>query len=416
MKTKLVSLCLPIFSLLLFSTFAIAQTYSETIVYSFGGSTGDGQNPWGGLVMDAAGNLYGTTSAGGDASCVGHLQNTCGTVFKIDPAGNETVLHAFTGGTDGENPLASLVMDKSGNLYGATPYGGLHHTQGGTVFKITPSGKYVVLHRFGGAPDGQTPYGSLTLDAAGNIYGTTFLGGNSTARLCQPQRGPKGCGTVFKLSPTGKETILYNFNLESDGGLPSANVILDAQGNIYGGTSGAGANNYGTLFKLTPSGTFTVLYNFCSAINCTDGAQAAYIAMDGSGNIFGYTGSVGPVIGSGLFAIAFEYSTAGVETPLYSFCAGFTCPSGSEPYGQVLLLNGNLYGTTYLGGAGESGSVYELTASGSESLLWSFDVSVRFDGHQPLSGVIADAAGNLYGTSLEGGNSGFGTVFKLTRN
>ncbi len=401
------------------SALAPAQTYSESILYSFGSSSGDGINPWSGLVMDGAGNLYGTTNVGGDLNCPAinfNFDVGCGTVFKIDTLGNETILHTFHGGKDGANPVNSLTIDEAGNLYGITLYGGYKAGQGGTVFKIRPSGKYSILHAFTGAPDGQNPWGSLTLDAAGNIYGTTSLGGNSVSTPCKPRRGTPGCGIVYKLSPKGVETILYNFNGGSDGAFPKGNVVLDSIGNLYGAATEAGPNNYGYLFKLSPQNELTNLYSFCSQINCADGTLPSFLTLDSQGNLYGIAGADGRSMnGFGFPGAIFEHSPAGLETTLATFCIGFTCPNGSGPYGNLLLDGATLYGTTYEGGQYEEGTVYELSTAGVETLLYSFGFSEQA-GMQPLSGVIADQAGNLYGTTLGGGSQGKGAVFKLTKN
>jgi uncharacterized repeat protein (TIGR03803 family) len=404
-------------SLVLLPVLAHAQTYTESILYSFGSASNDGINPWGGLVMDSAGNLYGTTTIGGDVSCHDSKDGVgCGTVFKVDAAGNETILHTFRGGLDGATPVNSLTMDKAGNLYGITLYGGYKAGQGGTVFKVSPSGEYSILHAFTGAPDGQNPWESLTLDADGNIYGTTTLGGNSVATPCQPRRGTLGCGTVFKLNPKGVETILYNFNADANGASPTGNLLLDSAGNLYG-TAQGGANNYGVLFKLSSANVVTVLYSFCSEINCADGTIPADITSDSEGNLYGIAGNDGfSIFGSGFPGVVFEYSTAGVETALYTFCIGFTCPNGDGPYGHLLLSGGNIYGTTYGSTGHGAGTVYELTTTGIETVLYFFDYNVIGDGTGPLSGVISDQAGNLYGTTYGGGAQAKGTVFKLTKN
>lgn len=414
--------CLTITALVLafvsvFVVSAAAQTYSESILYNFGTSSKDGINPWGGLIIDKAGNLYGTTLTGGDLSCGAPLYVGCGTVFRVSPTGHEVILHTFRGGKDGANPVASLVQDSAGNIYGETLYGGTAHHQG-AIFKITPAGVYSIVHTFKGAPgDGQNPWGSLMLDASGNIYGTASLGGNSGAQACNPKGGVPGCGVVFKISPSGTETILYNFQGGTDGGFPMGNVVFDAAGNLYGAASSFGQNRLGVLFKVTAANQYSVLYTFCSAINCADGTLPANITMDGQGNLYGIAGPNGfSPAGFGYAGVIFEYSTSGVESALGTFCIGFSCPNGSEPYGTLLVSGGNLYGTTYLGGSGNEGEVYELTTSGVETILYSFDFDTLHDGYQPLSGVIADKAGNLYGTTYTGGTQGKGTVFKLTKN
>ena len=202
---------------------------NESVLYSFG--TGiDGQNPYAGLIQDASGNLYGTTLYGGT--------NNLGTVFKVTPAGVETVLYSFGTGTDGQYPRAGLIQDASGNLYGTTMQGGTKNK--GTVFKVTPAGVETVLYSFGTGTDGQTPFAGLIQDASGNLYGTTFEGGTN------------GLGTVFKVTPVGVETVLYSFGAGIDGQTPYARLIQDASGNLYGTTFQGGTNGLGTVFKISP--------------------------------------------------------------------------------------------------------------------------------------------------------------------
>ena len=187
-----------------------------------------------GLLQDASGNLYGTTFAGGT--------NGYGTVFKVTPAGVETVLYSFSGGTDGQYPQAGLIQDASGNLYGTTYgidlYGGTNSN--GTVFKVTPSGVGTVLYSFGTGTDGNYPYAGLIQDASGNLYGTTTGGGANNK------------GTVFKVTPAGVETVLHSFGTGTDGRYPYAGLIQDTSGNLYGTTHGGGTNNIGTVFKISP--------------------------------------------------------------------------------------------------------------------------------------------------------------------
>jgi uncharacterized repeat protein (TIGR03803 family) len=232
---------------------AQAQTY--TVLYAFKGQP-DGAIPYAGLLMDAPGNLYGTTYAGGLEKNHGKLNCiNCGTVFKLDSSGKETVLHRFAGGsTDGAYPVAGLVRDAAGNLYGTTTLGGRR----GTVFKLAKTGKNTVLYRFGSQQrDGTSPHGGLVRDpATGNFYGTTYDGGAS----CR-------CGTVFKLATTGKETVLHSFN-RTDGDFPLAGLVRDAAGNLYGTTSQGGG--LGNVFELDTTGKLTVLYNFTGG---ADGAR-----------------------------------------------------------------------------------------------------------------------------------------------
>jgi len=207
-----------------------------TLLHSFSG-TPDGEDPYAGLLRDRAGNLYGTTMFGGTGGGFG-------TVFRLDANGKLTLLHSFAGTPDGVNPLAGLLRDGAGNLYGTTEYGGTNGGYG-TVFKVNAKGKLTLLHSFAGTPDGQNPYSRLIRDSTGNLYGTTFYGGTS------------GYGSVFKLDPAGKLTILHSFNDSPDGAHPIAGLILDKAGNLYGTTSDGGDLNCGfsgcgTVFKVTP--------------------------------------------------------------------------------------------------------------------------------------------------------------------
>jgi uncharacterized repeat protein (TIGR03803 family) len=231
------------------TVFKLDTTGNVSVLHTFTGGS-DGKHPYGGLVRDAAGNMYGTTQKGGGNGCLGG--NGCGTVFKIDAAGNYTRLYSFTGprtNGDGSDSHAGLIRDASGNLYGTTYDGGA--ADKGTVFKLDTTGSETVLYSFTDQPDGANPIAGLVRDASGNLYGTTFFGGNAGCQF--------GCGTVFKLDTTGKETVLYRFTGGSDGSNPYAGVIIDAQGNLYG-TAGGGNGGpqcgfvagCGTVFKLTP--------------------------------------------------------------------------------------------------------------------------------------------------------------------
>jgi uncharacterized repeat protein (TIGR03803 family) len=227
------------------TVFKVTATGQETVIYSFVGGTTDGAEPYGGLVRDAAGNLYGTTISGG--------AYFWGTVFKLDPNGKETILHSFKGPPDdGGSPQATLVL-ASGNLYGGTAQGGLSNCGDGcgTLFQVNKrTGKEKVLYRFKGAPDGRAP-GTLVIDAMSNVYGATFEGGTFSNKEC-----PNGCGTVFKLSNTGKETVLHNFSGGSDGDYPIAGLVQDAKGRLYGASLNGGNSacdgGCGVVFKITP--------------------------------------------------------------------------------------------------------------------------------------------------------------------
>jgi uncharacterized repeat protein (TIGR03803 family) len=230
----------------------------ETVLYSFKGGS-DGSNPAAGLIVDSSGNLYGTTFNGGGGSGCGS-DFGCGTAFKLAPDGTETVLHAFTGGSDGGLPEAGLIADGSSNLYGTAYQGGASNL--GVVFKLAPDGTETVLYSFKGGGDGGVPAGTLIADSSGNLYGTTSEGGGSGCF-------GNGCGTVFKLAPDGTETVLHAFTGGSDGAHPNVALIADGAGNLYGTTGGGGITlcyeGCGTVFKLAPDGTETVLHAFTGA-------------------------------------------------------------------------------------------------------------------------------------------------------
>jgi uncharacterized repeat protein (TIGR03803 family) len=381
---------------------AHAQTYSENTLYVFGSSATDGSYPFGDLVGDAAGHLYGTTWSGGPSpNCSPY--NGCGTVFKLDSSGNETILHTFTGGSDGAEPVASLTMDGEGNLYGTTSAGGIstHYAGGaGTVFKITAAGEYSILHMFGANPsDGAAPRGSLTPDGRGSLYGTTTAGGSY------------GKGTVFELRANERETVLYSFRGKADGAYPGTNLLRDGVGNLYGTANQGGNFGVGVMFKLSLGRRLTVLHNFCSSPGCADGEYPLYIVRRAEGNFYGSTEYGG--LGQG---VIFEVSNAGVESTLYNFCAGGVgsgCPDGSGPT-RLLAFGGDLYGTASGGGNGGAGLVYKLTTSGVETVLYSFPANYS-EGATPV-GVISDSAGNLYGAALNGGSDNSGLVFELAKN
>jgi len=335
------------------------------VIYNIPGVAG-GAGPLAGLISDAAGNLYGTASFEGDASFGGN-----GAVFKLShDAGGRwrgTVLHTFQG-KDGANPTGGLIFDRAGNLYGTTVHGGKYgnSTFGGTVFKLTPepAGMWseTVLHSFQGK-DGANPTGDLVIDKAGNLYGTTESGGGHNS------------GLVFKLAPDTNdewiETVLHDFQ-GTDGATPAGGLIFDRAGNLYGTTSSGGTHNNGTVFKLSP---------------------------DASG----------------------EWS----ETVLHSFQGS---PDGANPYaGLIFDRAGNVYGTTYNGGVlsfGGVGTVFKLSpepnGEWTETVLHIFQTTgppnfQTTGGSRPQARLIFDRAGNLYGTAAVGGSGGVGVVFKLSR-
>lgn len=367
---------------------APAQTF--TTLHDFQG-TPDGSLAYAPLVRDNKGVLYGTTETGGTYGA--------GTIFKVDKNGKETVLHSFAGGSDGANPFAGLVLDSAGNLYGTTGNGGASSV--GTVFKLSKGGKETVLYSFaGGTADGCYPYGGLLRDAAGNLYGTT--------EVC----GASGVGTVFKLSKTGKETILHSFaGGSSDGEFPSfTSLLMDTGGNLYGVAEQGGTSNLGVVYKLSKAGKITILHSFAGGTS--DGCDVfGTPAMDASGNLYGTANSCG----SSQVGIVWKVSQKGKETVLHNFTAGAS--DGSEPIAGVIMDKGNLYGSTYQGGSADLGTVYKLSKSGNITLLHTFTGA---DGDYLYSGVIRDAVGNLYGTTLYGGNgeacnNRCGTVWRIAK-
>jgi uncharacterized repeat protein (TIGR03803 family) len=319
--------------------------YAEKVLYKFGNFP-DGLHP-NGVIRSKRGALFGTTNSGG--------QSSSGDVFALAPDGREKELYAFTGGSDGRMPISGVIRDKAGNLYGTTIWGGAHNK--GVVFKLakTKGAAYTetVVHSFGEGRDGVQPDAGLMADKAGNLYGTTIVGGRGKCSA-------GGCGTVYKIAPDGTETVLYDFKGGSDGNYPYAGVIEDSHGNLYGTAYVGGASNNGVVFKLAPDGT---------------------------------------------------------ETVLYSFAGG---SDGAHPYGGVIVDDtGNLYGTTEYGGASNLGTVFSLAPDGTETVLHSF--TGGSDGSYPQAGLIADDAGNLYGTTQYGGTGecnpllppGCGVVFEI---
>ncbi len=327
-----------------------------------------------------------------------------------------TSLYSFKGSHSGAGPAAGLVAGGKGTFFGTTVGGGAGcsgYGGCGTVFKM--KGKTVTtLYRFGGYPnDGAEPgFGSLIEDPANNLYGTTAYGGSGG---CSQSGSPMGCGTVFVVTGN-KETVLHNFaGYPNDGQTPTAGLIRDSAGNLYGvtnyGGNGAGAMGAGILFKIDKSGAYSVLYNFCTVGECTDGAEPhGGLVMDGSGNIYGTTALGGMVLQGGT---VFKYDTSGNYSVIYNFCAKSGCPDGSSPFaGLTIDAKGNLYGTAYFGGTFDEGVVFELDTTGKQTVLHSF--GGKKDGIYPEGGAMyMDAKGDLYGTTIAGGASGDGVVFEV---
>jgi uncharacterized repeat protein (TIGR03803 family) len=314
-------------------------------------------------------------------------------------AGAVKILYAFKGGNDGDDPWSKVISDNQGNLYGTTVAGGGTGCGGqgcGTVFRLAPDGAETLLYAFPGGNDGANAYAGVVLDKQGNLYGTTEAGGGTGC-------GGPGCGTVFKLAPDGVETVLHAFKGGSDGGNPQTGLLRDKRGNLYGTTYLGGAQNSGTVFRITPGGTKSVIYAFCAQTNCTDGkAPLSSLIADKAGNLYGTTVYGGNPGAGTVFRIAPD----GAETVLYSFCqVQPDCLDGAEPLASVTLdKSGNIYGTTSWGGAddGATGIIFKLAPDGAETALHTF--LPWLDGFNPASDVIVDKAGNVYGTMPRAGS------------
>lgn len=403
---------------ILATTAAQAQTY--TVIHNFTGGA-DGANPYAGVTIDAAGNIYGAASAGatlgGECYPIG-----CGTVFRLKHAGLGWVfspLYSFPSWTYGHSPYGALIRDAGGDIYGTTALGG---TGAGTVFKLTPLPAVPVaanapwtesvLYHFSGGTDGKNPYAGVTLDQAGNLYGTTSYGGG-------------GSGTVFKLTLSGggwAESVLHTFTGGNDGAEPYAGVVLDEAGNLYGTTPYGGAYGCGVVFQLTPSGSSwneNVLYDFSMDGNGCNPLQG--VIFDQAGNLYGTTTMAS---GNENYATIFELSPSNgswnfslLYVVPFPTLPGYTCYEASAPAGSLTMDSaGDLYGT--MQGAGEYGfgSVFKLTRSNggwTYTTLHDFNIT---DDWLPCGGVTLDANGNLYGTTVYGGSDGNedGVVFQIT--
>jgi len=384
-----------------------AQT--ETTIHAFPGFHDEGHAngyPNGGLIADSAGNLYGTTGALGNPCTT----SNCGTVFELSPVTGggytQTVLHSFTStGTRPYNPLAGLLMDASGNLYGTTYNGGAENA--GTVFMLSKSSGVwteTVLHSFGRtSADGTAPSMGLVMDTAGNLYGTTRTGGT------------KGVGTIFELSPVlgrgWNYRELHAFGNGNDGGTPGQ-LIIDAAGNLYGTALGGGSHGDGVFFELSPTTgggwTFSIPYSFDD--DATQGA-GPYLSMDNAGNMYGI--GLGPVGMGYAFELSPSIGGTWTEQTLINFCST-TCPVGVGPVAVTPDGSGNLFGTMYNGGAYSSGTAFELSpvvgGGWSETLLHSFGHGT--DGASP-QGPLLYSGGAIYGATFLGAY-GYGTIFQIT--
>jgi uncharacterized repeat protein (TIGR03803 family) len=399
-----------------------AQTL--TTLYSFRSST-HGSLPEGILVQALNGNLYGTTYLGGANSSPFSRQGA-GTVFAINPEGTLATLHNFCAQAncaDGSNPSAGLVQATQAEFFGTTYSGGTNGV--GTVFKITASRELTTVYAFCsqiGCTDGANPRAGLVQAADGNLYGTTTLGGLNNSRC-----NAAGCGTIFKITPSGTLTTLYSFCSKTspqgactDGSFPSGGLVQAANGDLYGTTGAGGDDNgsgYGIVFKITSTGLLTTLHIFCNDGGCLDGASPSDgLVQATDGNFYGTTPEGGS--SDGIYSgTVFRITPGGELTTLYNFCSQVSsqgvCEDGATPYaGLVQATDGNLYGTTTIGGI-EDGTIFEITPSGAFTSLYNF-CSEASSGCSPYAGLVQATNGELYGTTESGGTEGGGTLFSLS--
>jgi uncharacterized repeat protein (TIGR03803 family) len=387
---------------------AVNAHKSIDVLHGFGEGSG-GDDPSNALVMDKKGNLYGTTLSGGKIST--NCPEGCGVVFEIAPDGTETTLYVFKGGHDGSAPSSPLVMDTAGDLYGTTFYGG--EFDAGTIFKVPriTAETDKVLHSFGGGADGAFPFAGLVRDGSGNIFGVTASGGNNNCA--------GGCGTIFRLAADNTEAIVYAFCSQpncADGRYPDG-LSMNAADNLVGTTLAGGSDcngvGCGTAFKVAPDGTEEVLYAFHGGV---DGAQPMDgVVTDASGNFYGITAGGGRGCGGDGCGTVFKLAPNGTKTTLYAFCPNQltqNCESGSMPNGGVIVDGrGNVYGTTVYGGATAGscrrgcGTIFKLTPDGREKVLYAF--LNDGDGCYPESRLLLNHD-HLFGTNSC-------TVFELAR-
>jgi uncharacterized repeat protein (TIGR03803 family) len=358
---------------------AVGRAQTSTDLYNFGDATGDPLNPqYSGIVAQGRdGNLYSTSPAGGTAAL--------GTVFKVTPQGTLSVLYSLNG-TFGKFPYGGLTLGTDGNFYGTTSAGGTSNL--GTVFKITPAGVLTVLHNFISG-DGYSPYAPPIQGLDGNFYGTTIFGGASAY------------GTVYKMTPAGAVTVLHSFDL-SNGATPYGPLVQGNDGNFYGTAfGGVGATRYGVVFKVTASGTYTQLHAF----TLTDGGNPhSGLVLGKDGNFYGTTFNGG----TAGYGVVFKITPAGVLTVLRSFTPA---SDGGNPHGALVQgSDGNFYGTAYLGGTKNHGTIFRITPAGVFSTRYNFDGT---SGGSPMITLLQHTNGTLYGDTYSGGTHNTGTVYSL---
>jgi len=382
-----------------------AQAQTLTALHNFTGG-GDGEYPFAGITFDQQGRIYGTASGGGS--------HDSGVVYRLARQGQEWLfspLYSFgSRENDGSVPYSKVVFGPDSLLYGTTYQGG---SQGfGTVYRLQPPAAAckaafcpwveTILYSFTGGHDGGYPYyGDLTFDPAGNIYGTTYIGGNI------------GFGVVFKLTRSGSgwtESVLWNFSEGSDGAFPISGVIFDSAGNLYGTTTGGGPSYVGTVYELSPTQAGwreTTLYSFTDSDN---GSGAGGLVMDSHGDLFGITGNVEPGAAYELTPQNGSWSFSLLKT----FLGGGYPPTLAAP---TLDSEGNLYGPVPSGGGADFGEIFKLAPSGNQ---WNFSSLYQFDSCNdgnacfPIGAVTFDSSGNMYGTTVGGGTDYAGTVWEIT--
>ncbi len=394
----------------LLSTIIGAAAHAQTVtsIFKFDGTNGSG--PQAALAQAPNGDFYGTTGGGGT--------NQGGTVFRVTTGGTLTTLYNFcsqVGCTDGEYPYAGLYRAADGDFYGTTEGGGA--TGYGTLFKITPSGTLRTLHSFcsqSRCTDGANPEAAPIQAANGDLYGTTLNGGTNCA--------PTGCGTVFKMTPSGVFTTLYSFCSATqcpDGDGPYDALVQAANGDFYGTTLWGGIYDSvgGTIFKISPSGNLSTVYSFCALSGCADGEYLnAGLAKGADGDLYGTTEKGG----ANGWGTVFRINLSGALTTLYSFCVQSECADGAVPLaGLVQASDGYLYGTTYQGGiAGKYGTLFQITPTGALTTVYNFcSRSDCTDGRQPDAALIQATNGKLYGSTVRGGSDcefGCGTLFSVS--
>ena len=369
-----------------------------TSLYSFT-SNDDGSNPQAALLEGSDGYFYGTAFNGG--------ANSSGTIFKISTIGALTTLYSFTGGSDGSNPQAGLTQGSGGLFYGTTQSGGAptNGSPAGTVFQLSPNGPLNTLYSFNtdsyGGNNGSYPQARLVQASDGYLYGTAFEGGTYGFG----NSATNGFGSVFKIGTGGALTNLYPFTGGADGAYPAAGLVQGTDGNFYGTTQAGGTANSGTIFEISSSGVLTTLYSFTGGND--GGGPLGDLVRGGDGYFYGTTAGGG----ANSLGTVFKASTNGTLNTLYSFAGN---DDGENPQaGLALGSDGNFYGSTQSGGTnGGGGTLFKITATGALTTLYSF--TGGNDGSNPQAALVQGSDGAFYGTTVNGGKSGAGTVFRLS--